>query len=159
MDCARTMLAAPTALRWPRARLYPESRGPWRRGLLFDASEQQIGQNHGINEPRAAWTVRAARSRAAERGIRAGHRITAAFVARISRCGQTEQRLQAHRARKASPLGAPKERAAIQATVDGGLLISRLRDLERRPEPDLVQGQVAAASVWGLRPSKAHILF
>ncbi len=48
----------------------------------------------------------------------------------------------------------PKERAAIQATVDRGLLISRLRDLERRPEerPELVQGQVAAAAaVWGLR--------
>jgi hypothetical protein len=31
---------------------------------MADASEQQIGQHHEINEPRAAaWTVRAARSR------------------------------------------------------------------------------------------------
>jgi hypothetical protein len=57
-------------------------------------------------------------------------------------------------------LPAPKERAAIQATVDRGLLISRLRDLERRPEerPELVQGQFAAAAVWGLRRRRGRRL-
>jgi hypothetical protein len=52
-------------------------------------------------------------------------------------------------------LPTPKERVAIQATIDRGLLVSLLLYLEHRPErPVLVQaplqGQVAAAAVWGL---------
>ncbi len=136
---AHRVLAAPTALRRPRARLYPESRGPWRHGLRFDASEQQIGQHHGIYEPRAAWTMRAARSRR-ERSIREGHRIVAAFVARSSlQCGVGKQRAaiagtksranacdrSSHRVEnlavslrpreQASPLGADTHIAAIAA--------------------------------------------
>ncbi len=74
-------------LRWPpRARLWPDSRRPW---PPFDtASEQdrptQRNKRAAGRGQQAAWTVRAARSRAVYRGIRAVHRIAAAFVARTS---------------------------------------------------------------------------
>jgi hypothetical protein len=44
--------------------------------------------------------------------------------------------------------------------ADRGLLISRLLDLERCPEerPDLVQGQFAAAAVWGLHRRRGRRL-
>ena len=55
-------------------------------------------------------------------------------------------------------LPAPINSAAIQVSTDRGLLISRLRDLQRRPKerPDLVQGRGGMRPGRGWRPDRLH---
>jgi hypothetical protein len=84
MDCARTVLAGPY-----RPPLAPRSVLPGFTRTMAPRSIRQAsktGQHNGINEPKAAESKPhgPCGSRAVYRGIRARHRIAAAFVARAS---------------------------------------------------------------------------